>query len=392
VRPEVTASKSALPALASIWQGATISFEFLAAIIDHVAHPVFVKDRAFRWVLLNRSACDLVGYRRQDMLGKSDYDFFPKEEADFFRKKDVELFATKSEVVIDEEPITDASGRRHVLTTTKVPLRDQHGEVTHIVGIIHDITRLKEAESALRRANLEYEQRLEQRSRELIAAQDELVRKERLAVLGQLAGSVAHQIRNPLAAIKNAASVLKRSTGEEVVVAQMLSTIDDEVRHANQIVTDLLDYARVRPPTTRSIDVGYLIQTALDGQHVPPNISVTLNVPDLPPVQVDVDQVQMALANLVRNALDAMPDGGALTLSAELDDREVVVVIEDSGSGVKPEVQKRLFEPLVTTKPRGLGLGLTTARILLENQGGSVAYCERGGPGTRFKVRLPRGD
>ena len=189
-------------------------------------------------MLLNRSACELVGYRREDMLGKSDYDFFPREEADFFRKKDLELFATKSEVVIDEEPITDASGQRHVLTTTKVPLRDEHGEVTHIVGIIHDITRLKAAEAALRGANLEYERRLEQRSRELIAAQDELVRKERLAVLGQLAGSVAHQIRNPLAAIKNAASVLKRSTGEEVVMTQMLSTIDDEVRHANQIVTD----------------------------------------------------------------------------------------------------------------------------------------------------------
>jgi PAS domain S-box-containing protein len=388
----VTVTKAGPAAIASIWQGATISFDFLAAIVDHVAHPIFVKDRAFRWVLLNRSACELVGYRREDMLGKSDYDFFPKEEADFFRQKDVELFATKSEVVIDEEPITDAAGRRHVLTTTKVPLRDEHGEVTHIVGIIHDITQLKSAEAALRSANLEYEQRLDQRSRELIAAQDELVRKERLAVLGQLAGSVAHQIRNPLAAIKNAASVLKRSTGEEVVVAQMLSTIDDEVRHANQIVTDLLDYARVRPPTTRPIDVGYLIQTALDGQHVPPDVRVTLQVPDLPPVQVDADQVQMALANLVRNALDAMPDGGALTLSAELDERDVIVVVEDSGSGVRPEVQKRLFEPLVTTKPRGLGLGLTTARILLENQGGSVAYCERGGPGTRFKVRLPRGD
>jgi PAS domain S-box-containing protein len=388
----VTRAKAAPEAIASIWQGATISFEFLAAIVDHVAHPIFVKDRAFRWVLLNRSACELFGYRREDMLGKSDYDFFPKPEADFFRQKDLELFATKSEIVIDEEPLTDASGQRHVLATTKVPLRDETGEVTHLVGIIHDITRLKAAEAALRSANLEYEQRLDQRSRELIAAQDELVRKERLAVLGQLAGSVAHQIRNPLAAIKNAASVLKRSTGEEVVVTQMLSTIDDEVRHANQIVTDLLDYARVRPPTTRPIDVGYLIQTALDGQQVPPGVRVTLRVPDLPPVQVDADQVHMALANLVRNALDAMPDGGALTLSAELDDRDIVVVVEDSGSGVRPEVQKRLFEPLVTTKPRGLGLGLTTARILLENQGGSVAYCERGGPGTRFKVRLPRGD
>jgi PAS domain S-box-containing protein len=367
-----------------------MSFEFLAAIVDHLAHPIFVKDRDFRFVLLNRAAAELSGYPREEMLGKTDYDFFPRAEADFFRLKDQEMFSTESQVVIDEEPITDSAGKRHVLATTKVPLRNAQGEVTHIVGIIHDITRLKAAEAALKSANQDYEQRLEQRSAELMTAQDELVRKERLAVLGQLAGSVAHQIRNPLAAIKNAASVLKRSAGEGMTFAQMLSTIDDEVRHANQIVTDLLDYARVRPPTKRPIDVGYLIQIALDGQQIPLNVRVAVDVPELPPALVDTDQVQMALANLVRNAVESMPDGGRLSLSAGLDDRDVVIEIEDDGDGVRAEVQKRLFEPLVTTKPRGLGLGLTTARTLLENQGGSIAYCERSGPGARFRVRLPR--
>jgi PAS domain S-box-containing protein len=386
----VTAAKHGRSATPGVWHGATMSFEFLAAIVDHLAHPIFVKDRNFRFVLLNPAAAELSGYPREQMLGKTDYDFFPVAEADFFRQKDQELFSTESQVVIDEEPITDAAGRRHVLATTKVPLRNADGEVTHIVGIIHDITRLKAAEAALKSANQDYEQRLEQRSAELIAAQDELVRKERLAVLGQLAGSVAHQIRNPLAAIKNAASVLKRSAGEGLTFAQMLATIDDEVRGANQIVTDLLDYARVRPPTKRPIDVGYLIQIALDGQQIPLNVRVAVNVPELPPALVDTDQVQMALANLVRNAVESMPDGGQLSLSAGLEDREVVIVIEDDGDGVRAEVQKRLFEPLVTTKPRGLGLGLTTARTLLENQGGSVAYCERSGPGARFRVRLPR--
>jgi len=373
-----------------VWPGAIISFEFLAAIVDHVAHPIFVKDRNFRFVLLNRAASELAGYPREEMLGKTDYDFFPRAEADFFRQKDQELFSTESQVVIDEEPITDAAGRRHVLATTKVPLRGPAGEVTHIVGIIHDITRLKEAEAGLKSANQDYERRLEQRSAELMAAQDELVRKERLAVLGQLAGSVAHQIRNPLAAIKNAATVLKRSADEGVTFAQMLATIDDEVRHANQIVTDLLDYARVRPPTKRPIDVGYLIQVALDGQQIPLNVRVAVDVPELPPAMVDTDQVQMALANLVRNAVESMPDGGRLRLSAELDASDVVIEIEDDGTGVRAEVKKRLFEPLVTTKPRGLGLGLTTARTLIENQGGSIAYCERSEAGTRFRVRLPR--
>src|SRR6185436_19340783 len=121
--------------------------------VDHIADPIFVKDRQFRFVLLNRALCTMVGYPREEMLGKTDYDFFPKEEADFFRQKDVEMFAIGEPVVIEAEPITDSSGRRHVLATSKAPLRDESGQITHVIGVIHEITRLKEAEDALRQAN-----------------------------------------------------------------------------------------------------------------------------------------------------------------------------------------------------------------------------------------------
>lgn len=126
---------------------------FADRILDHVAHPVFVKDREYRFVLLNRALCELVGYPREAMLGRTDYDFFPREQADFFRRKDEEMFASAARVVIEEEPITDATGALHVLATTKVPLVDEAGQVTHLVGIIHDITRLKEAEAARRRSD-----------------------------------------------------------------------------------------------------------------------------------------------------------------------------------------------------------------------------------------------
>ncbi|MHB8873019.1 MAG: PAS domain-containing protein [Myxococcaceae bacterium] len=88
---------------------------FLAAIIDHLAHPVFVKDREFRFVIVNAALCQMVGRSQEEFLGKTDYDFFPREEADFFRRKDLEAFASGKAVVIDEEPITDAQGERHVL-------------------------------------------------------------------------------------------------------------------------------------------------------------------------------------------------------------------------------------------------------------------------------------
>lgn len=245
------------------WAEAPASF--LLEILDLVAHPVFVKDRAFRFVFLNRALCTMVGYSRESMLGKTDYDFFPREEADFFRAKDVEMFESGSEVVIDEEPITDSRGTRHVLATTKVPLRDAEGGITHLVGIIHDITRLKDAEDALRQANADLERRVEERSAALAAVREDLHRKERLAVLGRLAGGVAHEIRNPLAAIRGAAQILARH-GPAGDVPAVVSIIQEEVGRADRIIGDLIDYARARPPARRPVAVGYVVAQALGGQ------------------------------------------------------------------------------------------------------------------------------
>lgn len=369
---------------------APLSMEFLAAVIEHVAHPIFVKDRAFRFVLINRALATLAGHPREGMVGKTDYDFFPAEEADFFRKKDIELFSTGSTVTIEEEPITDAAGARHVLATTKVPLRDAAGEVTHIIGIIHDITRLKAAEEALRLANEELERRVRERTAELQAAQSKLVRKERLSVLGQLAGGLAHQIRNPLAAITNAAYVLQREVRAPTADAQSsIQIILAEVMQANRIITDLIDYARVRPPVRREVSPREIVERALGSQSTPQNVNVFLDVPVLPLVSVDPDQVRDAVENLLRNAVEAMPEGGDLRIGARVEGGELHLRIADSGTGIPCEVQEKLFEPLVTTKPLGLGLGLTTTRALVENQGGSITCESAPGLGTCFEVMLP---
>jgi PAS domain S-box-containing protein len=369
------------------------SVEFLCSIIDHVGHPIFVKDRSFRFVLLNRALCEMVGYTRKELLLKNDYDFFPKAEADFFRQKDSELFASGVEVTIDEERITDKQGRTHVLATTKVPLRNARGEVTHLVGIIHDITRIKRAEDDLRVMNAELERRVSDRTERLELAQNELVRKERLAVLGQLAGGLAHQIRNPLGAITNAAYVLQRglARNEDPEVKKALSIIFEEVWQANRIITDLLDYARVKPPDRHPVDIRTVVEQALASQAAPPSVTIEREMPALPPVAVDQDQVRDALENLIRNALEAMPFGGTLTLRTERAGAELVVSVRDTGAGIPPELRGRLFEPLVTSKPLGLGLGLTTTRALIENQGGSISCSSGAAGGTCFEIRLPLG-
>jgi PAS domain S-box-containing protein len=376
--------------LAIQWSDAIGEGSALAEILDHVAHAIFIKDRGFRYVLLNDACCKLIGQTRTVLLGKSDYEVFPKGEADFFRLKDAEMFTTGQRIQIDEEWLTDAQGVRHVLATTKVPLRSERGEVTHLVGIIHDITRIKEAEDALREVNEELERRVEERGQKLAEAQDELVRKERLAVLGQLAGGVAHQIRNPLGAISNAAYVLKRTVASAPDAMHAVEIIHEEVWRANRIISDLLDYARVRRAVTRDVSLAPLLDAIVEAQVVPANIKVKSAIIDLPDALVDPDQVRGALTNVVQNAFDAMPEGGTLSVNGRVEGEMIVVEIEDTGTGISDQVRGRLFEPLVSTKPLGLGLGLTTARALVENQGGSLTLDETSAK-TRFVFRVPIG-
>ncbi len=373
-----------------VWGEAQMPTELVVEIFDHLAHPIFVKDRAFRFVVLNRAFCQMVGIDREAMLGKTDFDFFPEEQAKFFRAMDEQLFRTSQVVHTPEEPLTDARGMQHVLATTKAPLLGKDGTPTHIVGIIQDITWLKLAQDALQVANEQLEQRVQQSQRELEAARDELLRKERLAVLGRLAGGLAHQIRNPLGAVLNAAALLKRhlSGPQPQAVADALKMLEEEAWAANRIISDLVDYARVRKSQPAEVVLNVLVDQVLAASHPPHGVVIQRHVPEMK-VRVDELQTMSALVNLVRNAWEAMSGGGVLKIEAVEQDSFVVLALEDSGVGFPPEIESRLFEPLVTTKPLGLGLGLTTARLLLEGQGGRLKIT-RARPHARVEVWLPK--
>lgn len=364
------------------------SVDFLAAIIDNVARPIFVKNRRFEFVLINRAFADMAGREREEMLGRTDYDIFAVEEADFFRRKDVEMFSQEAAVVVDEEPLTDASGERHIVSTTKVPYRDESGQVTHLFGIISDITQIKLAEETLRDANEELERRVTERTAALADAQQELIRNERLAVLGQLAGGVAHQLRNPLGAIQNAAALLRHGPVDEEQ-SEVLGMIDEEVARADRTIAALLDYARVRPPQARRVTMVDLVEEVLDQELIPESIELSIVASPTLEAMIDSAQVQIALGNLVRNAIEAMPDGGRLSVKVLHVNDRVEVSVGDTGDGVLPEVVPRLFEPLVTTKVDGSGLGLCTARNLIENQGGRIGYRPGKNGGACFVVELP---
>jgi len=247
------------------------------------------------------------------------------------------------------------------------------------------------AEEALKEYSDRLEEMVEERTEELREAQDELVRKERLAVLGQLAGGVGHELRNPLGVISNAVYYLQTTLPDaDETTKEYLAMISSEVRNSDKIVSDLLDLSRTKLAEREEVEVSDLVAQVLERQPPPEKVKVATEIaPDLPPLLVDPRQIGQVLVNLITNAYDAMPEGGRLSLSAEAKKENVYLSIRDTGCGISRENMERLFEPLFTTKARGIGLGLAVSKNLVEVNGGSIEVESEEGKGSTFTVVLP---
>jgi len=255
----------------------------------------------------------------------------------------------------------------------------------------------------------ELEARVASRTTELKAAldglqraQEELVRRERLAILGQLAGGVGHELRNPLGVMTNAlyylGIVLRESPPD---VKEYLDILRTQVGLSEKIVGDLLDFARVKTPNREPVSLEQLVTEQL--QRVPDTSRVSVEThfpPTLPHALADRVQLGQAVLNLITNAVQAMTatdtEGavrGTLTLRGRtLENGHVQLEVADTGGGIKPEHLDKVFEPLFTTKARGIGLGLAVSRALMRANAGDITVVSRAGEGATFYITLPTAD
>ncbi|MFQ5786679.1 MAG: ATP-binding protein [Thermodesulfobacteriota bacterium] len=257
------------------------------------------------------------------------------------------------------------------------------------------MTELKDLNKKLLSINDE----LVQKNEQLKDTQEQLVRTEKLAAVGTLASGVSHELRNPLSAIKNAVFLLKRKLSRSVMpnidekVIQFLDIMDKEIDRSSRIINDLLGFTRVAKPTRIRSDIRIIINDALSKVNIAENIKLSKDIQsDLPMVTIDSNQVGQVLINLIENACQAMTDGGELQISAGKSKVFVEIEIGDSGCGIPEKEVKKIFDPLFTTKPKGIGMGLAVCHGIIDKHNGIIEVKSQEGKGTNMIIKLPLED
>ena len=236
---------------------------------------------------------------------------------------------------------------------------------------------------------------------DLHEAQNKLLRAEKLAAIGQLAATISHEIRNPLGAIRNSWFYIHKKIEEagwkksDDRMTRLANMIDQEIDRCARIVGDLLDVSRDRPLYRAAQNLRTAVEGALS-MIVSPSASIRVeNRVDrsLPDAYVDADQFRQVLINICQNAVEAVdPVSGIVTIDASEQDGWFTLTVSDNGMGISPEVKEKMFEPLMTTKTRGTGLGLTIVDSIVRRHGGTISVDSEPGRGTRIVVRLPQGE
>ena len=251
-------------------------------------------------------------------------------------------------------------------------------------------------EEEIRRHTEELEMRVDERTAELIETHQRLVHQERIAALGRAAAQVAHEVKNPLAGLllyslhlKSKLEKSPESESEAAIVDKIVTTINHLIERVEQI----LGFARPVSFTPLVGDLNVLVKDVLElvqPQRTANKVEVSLSLSEQPAlVTIDDSAMRGALMNLIVNAIEAMPDGGTLSITSERSDDRLMLRIADTGRGISEEEAKKIFEPFYTTKAQGLGLGMPYARKIIEQHGGEICFNSQLAQGTTISVALP---
>jgi len=265
------------------------------------------------------------------------------------------------------------------------------GKLIGTVGLYRDITERKQMEKKLEEYSQHLEELVEKRTKELKETQEQLLKAERLAAIGEIAAMVGHDLRNPLTGIGAATYYLKEKFGSEIdeKAIEMLELIEKDIEHSNNIITDLLEYSKEIRLEWTETNPKFLVNEALCLVKFPQNIKVINSTRSEPKIRVDSERMKRVFVNIIKNAVDAMSEGGTLTITSKESNGSLEIAFADTGAGMSEDIVKKICTPLFTTKAKGMGLGLSICKRFVEAHGGTVSVKSVAGKGTTFTVTIP---
>lgn len=367
----------------------------LSGIIEQTGAMIAYLDLNFNFIIVNSAYAKGSGYTVEQLIGKNHFELFPNKEnqAIFEKVRD-----TGEPVKFLDKPFQFANQPQRGITYwdwTLSPVKNPQGKIQGVIITLMETTERKKAEQALEQAQAQlqrYAQNLEQLIEERTK---QLQEKERMAAIGQTAGMVGHDIRNPLQAIVGDLYLLKDiaedipSEEDKSYAKELIDGIEDNINYINKIISDLQDYARKTKPKLEEVDLKQAIQKVLLVTDIPKNISISYFVKSDIKLKADDTYIRRILTNLITNAIQAMPSGGELTIDATYQDNRAMLIVADTGQGIPKEAQDKLFTPLFTTKSKGQGFGLAVVKKFVDQLGGTISYESQVGKGTKFIVTLP---
>jgi PAS domain S-box-containing protein len=341
----------------------------LQSVLQSLPEALFLFDNQGRIIDLNQPAEQLVGVAREELLGHPAKVLSDRVNAGDTEETAVER-ALRGDHVRHERRVfrTGKAGELREMLISASPMCDMGGGIVGALLVLQDIT-------------------------ELTALQRQVESSERHFAVGQMTAGLAHDFNNVLNTISEAVYVLETHNNRSEHDRSMLGIIESAVRRGSEMVGNLREYLRGNRIARERLDMRRLIEEVLQLAQplleTHPSIQVVRQLEEVPAVEANPAELRRVFVNLVRNALEAMPQGGTLTLRCNRTDDRVATSVADNGTGIPLDEQKMIFSPYYTTKSKGTGLGLAEARRAVQAHGGQIRFESSPGAGTTFHVLLP---
>ncbi len=336
-------------------------------LLEHIPQNIFYKDVKLRYVLANKSFLKLIGKTNDDIKGKTDYDIFDYEFAINFRQNDTVVIEEEKTIEFDERWKKD--GYERFYHAVKTPIYDENQNLIGILGIFWDIT--------------------EQRR-----SQQQLLYTERLSGIGELAGGIAHEIKNPLSNISSAIQLLESDIDKKPEFMELINIIHDSIKDATYTIGKLINFSAPHDMELKQHNLyDLLIRTCnlLKSKFVKGNVELELTKDsEIADNKFDEINLKSAFINIIINAIQAMPDGGKLTIKVMEEIDKQVIIFKDTGCGISKDKLPRIFDPFYTTKREGSGLGMGLIYTVVKFHSGTINVSSKEGVGTEIIISLPR--